>query len=406
MERVREIGLTLVALLVIYLFYRLTNWLYRYILKRIYNARKQLFRGFNYNNYPVLSPGQQLSVVLFVVKSLRLLTHLLMLYLALPVIFSIFPATRGIADQLLEYVLNPLKAIGVSIINYIPNLFVILIIYLCTRYTIRLVKFIAQEIESGKLVIHGFYPDWARPTYNIIRVIAYAFMFVMIFPYLPNSDSQVFQGVTVFIGILFSLGSSSAISNMVAGIVLTYMRPFKLGDRVQIGDLVGDVMERNLLITRIRTIKNEEITIPNSSILNGHTINFTSSSQLILHSTVTIGYDVPWRQVHELLIRAAQMTEGALAEPKPFVLQTSLDDFYVSYQINLYSNYAQSIPETYSDLHQHIQDLFNEAGVEILSPHYRAARDGNQVTIPDNYLPPNYEAPAFKVKVDRKEDKK
>lgn len=405
LQRIKEIGLTILALLIVYIIYRLTNRLFRFISSFIDERQDKLFQGFTYNDYEVLTPERQLGIVHFLVRIARLFTHLVMLYLTLPIIFLIFPATRGIAETLLAYVLNPLYSIGMSIINFIPNLIIIILIYLCTRYLIRLLKFVVTEIQEQKLVIPGFYPDWAQPTYNIIRVITYAFMFVLIFPYLPNSDSQIFQGVTVFVGVLFSLGSSSAISNMVAGIVITYMRPFKIGDRVQIGDLTGDVIEKNLLVTRIRTVKNEEITIPNSSILNGHTINYSSSQQLILHATVTIGYDVPWREVHELLINAAISTDGALNEPVPFVLQTSLDDFYVSYQINLYSNLADSIAETYSSLYSNIQDQFNEAGVEILSPHYRAARDGNQVTTPPNYLPDDYEAPSFRVQVENTERK-
>jgi len=236
----------------------------------------------------------------------------------------------------------------------------------------------------------------------------YAFMFIVIFPYLPGSDSPVFRGVSVFLGILFSLGSSSAISNAVAGLVITYMRPFTIGDRIRVGDITGDVIEKTLLVTRIRTIKNEEVTLPNSSLLSVHSINFSSSASgagLILHTTVTIGYDVPWKKVHELLTKAASATSGVSRrdDRKPFVLQTSLDDFYVSYQINAFTEEAHKMAGIYSELHQNIQDKFNEAGVEILSPHYRAARDGNMTTIPTENLPSDYKAPQFQIRLDKKE---
>jgi small-conductance mechanosensitive channel len=225
------------------------------------------------------------------------------------------------------------------------------------------------------------------PTFNIVRVLLYAFMFIVIFPYLPGSESPVFQGVSVFLGILFSLGSSSAISNAVAGLVITYMRPFKIGDRIKIGDLTGDVVEKSLLVTRIRTIKNEAITIPNSTILSGHTINYTTSANdkgLIIYTGVTIGYDVPWKKVHEMLIAAANSTSGILNEEnkKPFVLQKSLDDFYVSYEINAYTTETNRLAVIYSELHQNIQEKFREASIEILSPHYKAERDGNASTVP------------------------
>jgi small-conductance mechanosensitive channel len=186
-----------------------------------------------------------------------------------------------------------------------------------------------------------------------------------------------------------SFGSSSAISNAVAGIVITYMRPFKIGDRIRVGEYSGDVIEKSILMTRIRTIKNEEITIPNSTILSGQTINFTTfakDSGLVLHTSVTIGYDVPWRDLQAALLTAADRTPMVLKEPKPFVLQTSLDDFYVSYQLNVYTQEASKQLQIYSELHANILDTCNETGIEIMSPHYRAERDGNTTTIPKEYL--------------------
>ena len=194
---------------------------------------------------------------------------------------------------------------------------------------------------------------------------------------------------------------------MVAGLVITYMRPFKLNDRIKIGDITGDVIEKTLLVTRIRTIKNEEITIPNSSVLSGNTTNYSTiaaSEGLILHTTITIGYDVPWKDVHQSLQKAADRTPMLLKEPAPFVFQTSLDDFYVAYQINAYTKEASKQGVIYSTLHQNIQDCCNEAGIEILSPHYHAARDGNMITIPGNYLPKDYKVPSFNVNVKKGSD--
>jgi small-conductance mechanosensitive channel len=210
-------------------------------------------------------------------------------------------------------------------------------------------------------------------------------MLVIIFPYLPGSDSPAFKGVSVFLGVLLSLGSSSAINNIIAGLVITYMRPFKIGDRIRIGETVGDVIEKSMLVIKVRTIKNEEITVPNSTVLSSNTTNYSAMAEgtgLILHTTVTIGYDVPWRDMHAALLKAADRTELILKEPAPFVLQTSLDDFYVSYQLNAYTRAASQQVQVYSDLHRHILDSCAEAGIEIMSPHYRAMRDGNASTIP------------------------
>jgi small-conductance mechanosensitive channel len=275
-----------------------------------------------------------------------------------------------------------------------------MLIVLVFHYVLKGLKYIRKEIEREALRIPGFYPDLANPTFQIARVLIYAFMVVVIFPFLPGSNSPVFQGVSVFLGVLFTFGSSGSLSNLISGLVITYMRSFQIGDRVKIGDVTGDVIERSMLVTRIRTIKNEVISIPNSSVLGNHLTNYSSdaiSRGLIINSTVTIGYDTPWRQVHGLLIQAALETPGIESEPVPFVLQTSLDDFYVSYQINAFTRAPNMQAQIYSSLHEKIQDKFNEGGVEIMSPHYRAQRDGNTTAIPASYLGADYRPPAFHV---------
>jgi len=307
------------------------------------------------------------------------------IYLGLPALFNVFPKTKFITTTLLGWIIEPSWQIYKSIIQFIPDLVTILVIYYFTRFTIRLLKFFYNEIERGRLIIKGFHKEFAKPTFQIVQFLVYAFMLVVIFPYLPGSNSPAFKGVSVFLGVLFSLGSSSALSNIMAGLVLTYMRPFKVGDRIKIGDCTGDVMEKTILVTKIKTIKNEEITLPNATVLNAQTLNYSMFAQtegLILHSTVTIGYDVPWNKMHAVLIEAASITKYINKTPAPFVLQTSLDDFYVSYQINAYTNEANKQISIYSDLHQNIQDCCAKAGIEIMSPHYNSLRDGNQSTIP------------------------
>ena len=287
-----------------------------------------------------------------------------------------------------------------AFVSYLPNLFLIAVIVFVARYVIRLVRIIFTEIGKGTITVPGFYRDWAEPTYKIVRLLIIVLAAVMIFPYFPGSASPAFQGLSIFFGVLISLGSTSVVANVVAGVVLTYMRAFDISDRVRIADTVGDVEEKTLLVTRIRTIKNVDITIPTAMVLASHIINYSSLAQgsaLILHTTVTIGYDVPWRKVHELLISAARATQHILEEPAPFVLQTSLNDFYVSYELNAYTDQPNKMATIYSELHQNIQDKFNEAGVEIMSPHYTALRDGQQTTIPEDYLPKSYAPPAFKV---------
>jgi len=308
----------------------------------------------------------------------------LLIYLTLPVVFRLFPWTKSWSDSLIGFVLDPLKNIFSALIDFVPKLITIAVIVGVFHYVKRAIKFLAYEIETERLKVSGFYPDWAKPTFNIVKILLNAFMLVMIWPYIPGSDLAIFKGVSVFLGILISFGSSSAISNGVAGMVITYMRPFKIGDVVKIGDTTGAVLEKSLLVTRVRTIKNEIITIPNSAILNGNTVNYTSMSVnegLIIHSTLTLGYDIPWTTAHELLIGAALVTEGVIKEKKPFVLQTSLEDWYVSYQINAYISDPCIMAVIYSELHRNIHEAFDKAGVEIMSPHYQAIRDGNESTV-------------------------
>ncbi|PBJ12342.1 mechanosensitive ion channel family protein [Flavobacterium sp. ACN6] len=385
--------------LILYLVGKIFNWIKYYILK---NSDKY-FKGFNYNNIKILSPQKQQFLLMRLFGFIKIVTLILIVYLSLPVLFSIFPATKEYTTTLLRWILTPAKSALMGFLSFLPSLFTILVIIIIFKYSLKVIKFFFYEIKSENIQIDGFYSDWAIPTFNVIRLLMYAFMLVIIFPYLPGSDSPIFKGVSVFIGVLFSLGSSNAIANMVAGLVITYMRPFKIGDYIKIGDVSGEVIEKTALVTRIRTPKFEDITIPNATVLSSTSTNYSANTKqstngLLIHTTVTIGYDVPWSAIHDALIDAALKTEMTEKEPKPFVLQTSLDDFYVSYQINVYTKEPTKQPRIYSSLHQNIQDSFNQAGIEIMSPHYAALRDGNTTTIPPNYLKEDYEAPSFILK--------
>lgn len=348
-----------------------------------------------------LLPSDRIAdILLAIARFVRLVLTLTLLYAFVSLALGFFPWTRGYAHRLVVYMLQPVRLVGHAFLNYLPNLGYIAVIVIVAIYAIKLLRVIFKEIGKSTLAISGFHPEWAAPTYKIARFLVIVMAAVAAFPYLPGAKSPAFQGISIFLGVLLSLGSSSAVANIIAGVILTYMRAFKCGDRVQITDTVGDVIESSLLVTRIRTIKNVEITIANSKVLDAHIVNYTASARaggLILNTTVTIGYETPWRQVHELLIRAAAATENVLADPKPFVLQTALDDFYVHYELNAYTNQPGKMAMTYSALHSAIHDAFNEAGVEIMSPHYSAMREGNRITLPDDKLPANYKAPRFRM---------
>ena len=374
-----------------YLLFWLTGWLFRKLKVRIQKLKDTRLKPISIQNYELLDTQRQVNLLIFLSNLLRYVIMLLQLLITVPLLFAIFPQTKGLAYQIFSYIWNPIKNILVGIVDYIPNLFAILIICFAVKYLVRLVHYLSREVEAGRLKFGGFYPDWAMPTYHIIRFLLYAFMIAMIYPYLPGAKNGVFQGISVFVGLIISLGSSTVIGNVIAGLVITYMRPFKLGDRIQLNDTTGNVIEKTPLVTRIKTPKNEVVTIPTSFIMSSHTVNYSASAReygLIIHSEVTIGYDVPWRQVHQLLIEAALNTPGVIDDPRPFVLETSLSDWYPVYQINAYIREADKLAQIYSDLHQNIQDRFNEAGIEIMSPHYMAMRDGNESTIPKDDLRP------------------
>jgi small-conductance mechanosensitive channel len=358
--------------------------------------------GIQIQNVEIISSSKISLFWLQVLKIIRLFVLFLLLFYYATFVLRLYPWTRVFGESILGYLFQSLELVLSAISKYFPNLFIISIIIFITYYIIRLIKPFFTAIERENLVIPGFYTDWAKPTYNLLLVIIIALAAVLAFPYLPGFNSPAFQGISVFLGLLLSLGSTSAIANVIGGIILIYTRAFRIGDHIQIGDVIGDLIEKNFLVIRICTPTNKIITIPNSSLLSSNVINFSISSReldryLILQTTITLGYDLPWRKAHTTLIEAALDTEHILKEPAPFVLQTSLDNFYISYQLNAYTNQPNLMVIIYSELHQNIQDKCNEVGIEILSPNYTSLRDGNTTTIPENYLPSDYVAPPFRV---------
>ncbi|RQV94755.1 mechanosensitive ion channel family protein [bacterium] len=349
--------------------------------------------------FQIASSSQVTDALIGLTKILRIVAILILIYFYIPLIFSFFPWTRGFATTLFGYILSPVKSVLLAIVSYLPDLFFLIVIGGLTHLLLKLVHRFFIALARGYITFSGFYKDWAIPTYKIVRFLIIAFALVVAFPYLPGSSSPAFKGISIFFGVLFSLGSTSAVANIVAGAVITYMRPFKIGDRVKIADTTGDVIEKTLLVTRIQTIKNVEVTIPNATVLASHIINFSASASddgLILYTTVTIGYDVPRITVENLLLEAARATKGVVENPAPFVLLTSLNDYHISYELNAAIKDSHIMAQINSDLNANIIDKFNEAGVEIMSPGYTAVRDGNRTAIPDDYLPKEYSPPAFR----------
>ena len=390
----------LLSTAVLLIIFRLLSTIFPKLYRKLDNWRGSMFPTLRIQKFEILPADRIADSAIAIAKLLRLALVLVLLYFYISLVLGFFPWTQGYAQVLFGYVVSPIKLVAEAVIAYLPNVFFIVVIGLVSFYFIKGVRVFFTEIGKGTISFPNFYPDWAEPTFKIVRTLILALTVIAAFPYLPGSKSPAFQGISIFIGVLISLGSTSAVANIVAGVILTYMRAFKIGDRVKIADTMGDVIEKTLLVTRIRTIKNVEITIANAMVLSSHIVNFSSSAQsegLILNTTVTIGYDAPWRTVHQLLIDAALDCENVLSDPVPFVFQTALDDFYVHYEINAYTDQPNRMAQTYSVLHQKIQDKFNQAGIEIMSSHYSNVRDGNRTTIPEDYLPKNYVAPSFRL---------
>ncbi len=376
---VRRSAIFVLVLIMQYLIFKLINWLFRRLRRRIVKFKHEKMKALVFRNYEVLNKSRLSRVLIFASNILRYFILLLVLIITIPILFSIFPQTEDLAMKIFYYIFDPIKMVVKSVIEYIPNLFIILVIWYCVRYIVKGFNYLSNEIQSEKLKISGFYPEWAHPTFNIVRFLLYAFMIAMIYPYLPGAKSGVFQGISVFVGLIVSLGSSTVIANFIAGFVITYMRPFKDGDFIKVKETLGTVIEKTPFVTRLRTIKNEVVTIPNSFIMSSDTVNYSASARrygLIIHSVMTMGYDVPWRKVHELLIKAALKTEGVLEYPQPFVLELDLNDNYMCYQINAYIKDASDMPQITSSLLQNVQDLFHDAEIDLVAPHFFARREG------------------------------
>jgi len=364
---------------------------FRILYVKIRSWRGKYIRPLKIHDFEILTVERIADILSGLTRVIHFAIIILLIYLYFPFVLNLYPWTKGFAGKLLGYVLSAGGSLWQIILSYLPNLLIIAVTIFITIYVIKIVRAIFSEIEKGSIRPARFHTDWAQPTFKLTRVLIIILAAVIIYQYIPGSDSLAFKGAVIFFGVVLALGSISTMSNVVAGIIITYMRAFNVGDQVRIGDTVGNIVDKSILVTRIRTNKNVEVTVPNSMILKTHVMNYSSSvnqgNNLILHTKINISYNVPWRKVHELLINAALSTRHVLKEPQPFVLQNSLDNFCASYELNAYTDEPNIMVQTYSDLHQNIQDKFNEANIEITSTSYISIRDSDQITSQKEYLP-------------------
>jgi small-conductance mechanosensitive channel len=384
------IGLTVLAVVAFFLgswgFRKFSGWIERQIPERLETVEARSFSLIQANQLWRVLRGAATLFVLAVAVVLG--------YFYINSVLGLFPWTRPLATRLLNLVVDPLLTVGGAVLDYLPNLVFLIIIVFIFRYVLRLVHALFDAVSRKRITFSGFDAEWAWPTYRLVRLLVLAFALILAYPYIPGSDSAAFKGVTIFLGVLASIGSSSIISNVVAGYSMTYRRAFKVGDRVRIGKTIGDVTQMRVLVTHLRTVKNEEVVIPNSLILNSEVTNYSSLAKdngLILHTTVGIGYEVPWRQVEAMLLLAAKKTPGLITSRDPFVLQTALGDYAINYELNIYVDKPERMASLYSALHRNIVDVFNEYGVAIMTPSYESDPEEPKLVPKEDW----YAAPAI-----------
>lgn len=397
---------SVLASLCLWILLKLNARVFRWIGTHVEKVKPYIAGGLKIKNIRVISAYKLERLIHHILRLARLSVTGMSLYVLLPLILSFFPQTRRLGQRLFDYFLTPFKSILNATIDFMPNMFSILAICVFAYYLLRVVAYVFRLIERDELKLDWFHNEWATPTYQIVRFMVIVMAAISVFPYIPGAHSPAFQGIGLVLGLVVSMASSSAISNIIAGIILTYTRAFRLGDRIKVGDTVGDVIEKTLLVTRIKTIKNVRVTVPNQLVMGSQIINFSTSAKeengLILHTSITIGYDVPWQTVEKLMIESALAVEDIEKEPAPFVLKTALNDYYVNYEINAYTRHPERMAVLYSLIHQNIIDAFDRAGVEIMSPHYYALRDGNASTVPSVLQGEGYVQPPFNVNAQSK----
>ncbi|MCB1731028.1 MAG: mechanosensitive ion channel [Halieaceae bacterium] len=383
------LGISLLAVLLYRGITALFGWLNRLVERRLKGQLEQIEQA----SHRVINSRQLWGWLGGILRGLRNLLLFLLVLVWLETALGLYPWTRPLAMDIFRLILDPLKEIAAGFIASLPDLAFLAVLAVVIRLFLRVVHTFFARVDRGWIRLETFDRDLALPTYRIVRVVVIVFGLVIAYPYIPGSDSEAFKGMSIFFGVILSIGSSSFIANIIAGYSLIYRRAFRDGDRIRVGDLEGEVVEMKTMNTRIRSLKNEDINIPNSMLLGSAVINYSNYQRdpgLILHTEVGIGYDVSWRQVEAMLLQAALRTQGLRTEPAPFVLQQSLGDFAVVYQLNAYCDDARNMNRLYSALHGNIQDVFNEYGVQIMSPNYVADPEQAKLVPPEHW----YAAPA------------
>jgi small-conductance mechanosensitive channel len=383
----QAIGVTLLVLLLL----RLISWILKRINSRLQEKLKTSLESIEVHSFKIIKVNQLWMVLYGLIRTLKILIVIVIVFIYFEYILSLYPWSRYISFELLDFFIAPLLSLATALVNFIPNLAFLLVLIFIIRGVLKLFKILFNGLSRGVITVSGFEPDWAIPTYNILRILLLAFAVIIAYPYIPGSDSDAFKGISIFIGVLFSLGSPSFIGNLIAGYTMIYRKTFKMGDVVAIGEYFGKVLETSLFVTRLRTPFNEEVVVPNSVILSSNITNYTSlagKTGTLIHTSVGIGYETPWRQVESMLRLAAGRTDGILKDPQPIILHSALNDFAVLYKLYVYTNEPLQKFGLISALNRNILDVFNENKVQIMTPAYRSDPERPKIVPEDQWFTP------------------
>lgn len=372
---IRGVVLTVLATAVLWLLIKLIMLGHRFLSGRIQKVVDSRVTKVATERLEVVSTSRTLALLQRSITSLAWILAVFAVFVWLTFSLRRFPLTRPWGDAMREYSLALLKQFALAIVGTIPDLIALVLIFLFTRLAMRLVRAFFYAIEARRIELPWLHVDTLQPTRRIVMALLWVLALVVAYPYLPGSHTEAFKGISVFVGLVLSLGSTGIMNQAMSGLVLMYSRAFRVGDYVRVADTEGVVTLLGMLSTKIRTNKREEVNVPNAVILGTTVKNFSRLAEaqgVIVDTAVTIGYSTPWRQVHAMLIMAAKRTPGLRPEPPPFVLQAALSDFYVDYRLCAHLEKPEARVRTLSLLHANIQDVFNEHGVQIMSPHYES----------------------------------
>jgi small-conductance mechanosensitive channel len=366
----KGIGLFILASLFFYLICRFIYWGEKEIIGRLqswlslYGAKLAV----------AIRPQQAINALIFLVRLAKWALVMMASYEWATFSLRRFPYSRPWGDKLHSYLMETIQGLLSAIVGALPGLLVVFLIVLLTRFTSNMLKAFFARIESGEVIVPWMAQETAKPTRKITQMLLWLFAFAMAYPYFPGSNTDAFKGLSVLVGIMLSIGSAGVVGQAASGLIMIYSRVLREGEYVKVGEIEGLVTLVGIFSTKIRTANGEEVNVPNSLIGGSTTVNssrLAEGNALVVHTTVTIGYNTPWRQVHAMLMRAAESTPGLRSVPKPFVSQTALSDFYVEYRLCAQVDRPEIRRITMSALHANIQDVFNEFGVQIMSPHYK-----------------------------------